>query len=76
MDSFQIDFMLGVVRLSLFCPASGVTSEIKRSFHCPHPLSDRVEALLKVGNDIVNMLGTDRETDGVGLDALVQQFFA
>ena len=38
-------------------------------------LFDCVEPVLQVGNDIVNMFGTDGQTDGIGFYSLVSQFF-
>ena len=34
------------------------------------------KALFQVVNDVINMLGADREADGVGLDALVEQLLS
>lgn len=34
---------------------------------------DRVKSALEIGEDIVDMLRSDRQTDGVGLDVLIAQ---
>ena len=45
------------------------TSNLQSAFHSG-------KALFQVGNDVINMLGADREADGVGLDALVEQLLS
>ena len=40
---------------------------------CCRRLFHRREALLQVGEDVVDVLGADGEADGIGLDALVKE---
>ena len=40
-----------------------------------HRLPDRLKCLIQILNDIINMLCTDGQTDGIWTDALICQFF-
>ncbi len=45
------------------------------SLTSPTLLFYRLKRLFQILNDIVNVFGTDRESDGVRLDSLIFQFF-
>ena len=37
-------------------------------------MSHSGKAFFEIGNDVINMLGADGQADGIGLDALIEQF--